>query len=75
MASICVGYLSLPGFDIFLPDESVADLISTGCYAVLDYAVCFWSSRLQECLKHAIDQKDGMILIEVLSKFLESQYR
>ncbi|RDH35927.1 hypothetical protein BDQ94DRAFT_139423 [Aspergillus welwitschiae] len=75
MASLCVGYLSLPGFEIFLPDESVADLISTGYYAVLDYAVCFWSSRFQECLKHAIDQKDGMILIEVLSNFLESQYR
>ncbi|GCB21141.1 hypothetical protein AAWM_04026 [Aspergillus awamori] len=73
MASLCVGYLSLPGFEIFLPDESVADLISTGYYAVLDYAVCFWSSRLQECLKHAIDQKDEKQYTQLVRNIWEMQ--
>lgn len=75
MASLCVGYLALPGFETFLPDESVADLIGTGYYAFLDYAACFWSSHLQEGLKRTIDRKEAMMLIEVLSKFLESHYR
>ncbi|OJI88606.1 hypothetical protein ASPTUDRAFT_134937 [Aspergillus tubingensis CBS 134.48] len=75
MASLCVGYLALPGFEIILADESVADLLSTGYYAFLDYAVCFWSFHLQEGLKGTIDREDAMTLIGVLSKFLESHYR
>ncbi|GAT24770.1 hypothetical protein RIB2604_01806010 [Aspergillus luchuensis] len=75
MASLCVGYLALPGFEIILPDESVTDFISTGYYAFLDYAVCFWSFHLQEGLKGTIDREDAMTLIGFLSKFLESHYR
>ncbi|PWY71403.1 hypothetical protein BO83DRAFT_379245 [Aspergillus eucalypticola CBS 122712] len=75
MASLCVGYLALPGFEIILPDESVSDLLSTGYYAFLDYAVCFWSFHLQEGLKGTKDREDALTLIGVLSKFLESHYR
>ncbi|KAJ5189548.1 hypothetical protein N7491_005878 [Penicillium cf. griseofulvum] len=75
MARLCVGYLALPGFEISQPDESILVLINHGYYAFLDYAACFWSTHLQEGLKYSIDRETAVLMVEVLSKFLESHYR
>ena len=75
LASLCVGYLSLPGFDLRLTDTDIKRLIEGGYYTLVDYAARHWLDHLQEGLKHIIDRVSVLSLIGNISKFLESHYR
>ncbi|KAJ5959494.1 uncharacterized protein N7479_006644 [Penicillium vulpinum] len=75
MASLCLGYLALPGFDMLLTDSSVDDLLKIGYYAFLDYAACYWSGHLEASLAGRVDGAAVHAIICVLERFLDSHYR
>ncbi|KAJ5737724.1 ankyrin repeat-containing protein [Penicillium malachiteum] len=75
MASLCLGYLSLPAFYGSLGDESVKDLLSLGYYAFLDYAVRYWTSHLKSMLTNSVDEAGAISVINLLQQFLSMHYR
>ncbi|KAJ5626588.1 hypothetical protein N7528_004015 [Penicillium herquei] len=75
MASLCVGYLSLPGFYGFLSDESVKELLNNGYYAFLDYAVRYWTSHLKSGLTTSADETVTISVISLLQDFLSMHYQ
>ncbi|KAJ6002782.1 hypothetical protein N7451_005329 [Penicillium sp. IBT 35674x] len=75
MASLCVGYLSLPAFYGLLGDESVREFLNYGYYAFLDYAACHWLSHVQVGLSSRADEGIVKPLINLLQEFLTIHYR
>lgn len=75
MASLCVGYLSLPGFWGLLSDFSIKELLNDGYYAFLDYAACHWTSHVQAGLSSRIDEGIVNALTVPLHQFLTIHYR
>ncbi|KAJ6150201.1 hypothetical protein N7471_001400 [Penicillium samsonianum] len=75
MASLCLGYLGLPGFEMLLTDSSVEDLLKIGYYAFLDYAACYWPGHLEASLVGCVDEETVNPIVCVLQRFLDSHYR
>lgn len=75
MASLCVGYLSLPGFYDHLGDASVKELLNCGYYAFLDYAACYWVAHLRAGMGPGLDEASVKSLINCLQPFLDAHHR
>lgn len=75
MASLCVGYLSFPGFYDMLDDESVNELLHNGYYAFLDYAACYWAYHLKSGLELGINEISSQELINFLRMFMDTHRR
>ncbi|KAJ6007433.1 ankyrin repeat-containing protein [Penicillium herquei] len=75
MATLCLGYLSLPGFYGALGDDSVTELLNHGYYAFLDYAVRYWTSHLKSGLTTGVNETSKISMINSLQEFLSMHYR
>jgi hypothetical protein len=75
MASLCVGYLSLPGFNSFLGDDSVRQLLQHGYYAFLDYASCYWVAHIKAGVASGMDKTSARSLANLLQSFLSTHHR
>ena len=75
MASLCLGYLSLPGFDGLLEEDCIKELIYNGYYAFLEYAACHWVSHLKVALQSGINGESAKLLIHYSQTFLDAHYR
>ncbi|KUM66280.1 hypothetical protein ACN42_g775 [Penicillium freii] len=75
IASLCLGYLALPGFEAVLAEPSVEDLLKIGYYAFIDYAACYWTSHLRAGLTHGVPEQSTDKIIGHIQRFIGSHHR
>ena len=75
IASLCLGYLALPGFEAVLAEPSVEDLLKIGYYAFVDYAACYWTSHLRAGLTRGVPEQSTGKIIGHLQRFIGSHHR
>jgi hypothetical protein len=75
IASLCMGYLALPGFEGILADSSVEDLLKIGYYAFVDYAACYWTSHLRAGIAYGVPEQCTGKFMHHLQRFIDSRYR
>ncbi|KAJ5415725.1 ankyrin repeat-containing protein [Penicillium sp. CMV-2018d] len=75
IASLCLGYLALPGFEAVLAEPSVEDLLKIGYYAFVDYAACYWTSHLRAGLTHGVPEQSTGKIIGHIQRFIGSHHR
>jgi hypothetical protein len=51
LASLCIGYLSFPGFESDRNDAELAIFVRLGYYGFFDYAYAYWSHHLDACVR------------------------
>lgn len=74
MATICVSYLSFPGFDVDIAVTDIETLIQSGYYGFSDYAYAYWSRHLDVCLRMENSKESLREICEALEGFLESHW-
>jgi len=73
IAKLCIGYLSLPGFEADLESCTIRANLLHGYYAFLDYALVYWCRHLEKALA-AIPTPTGSTvadLSEAIEVFLD----
>jgi hypothetical protein len=48
LASLCVGYLTFPGFEAHVEQSEIRDYLSLGIYGFTEYAYAYWSRHLEK---------------------------
>ncbi|KAK3316036.1 hypothetical protein B0H66DRAFT_560170, partial [Apodospora peruviana] len=76
LSSLCVNYLNFPGFKKH-ELQCTKDLVQSGYYAFMDYAVAYWVRHLETALVSFSDKNDQDIqnLAESLEVFIELHYQ
>src|ERR1700760_4287276 len=60
LARLCMGYLSLDGFDLRLSDANLLDYANQGYYAFFDYALAYWAFHLEMSIKALADDAEKL---------------
>jgi uncharacterized Zn-finger protein len=68
LSSLCIDYLNLPGFYA----QNINELIFTGYYAFMDYAIAFWLRHLEAGIIGFEDFEDEIAEEETMGVFSES---
>jgi hypothetical protein len=48
LTSLCVGYLTFPGFEAHVEQSEIRDYLSLGYYGFTEYAYAYWSRHLEK---------------------------
>jgi hypothetical protein len=68
LSSLCIDYLNLPGFYA----QNIDELIFTGYYAFMDYAIAFWIRHLEAGIIGFEKDEDEIAENEIMRIFSES---
>jgi len=73
IAKLCIGYLSLPGFEADLESCTIEANLLDGYYAFLDYALVYWCRHLEKALAAIPTPTGGTVadLSEAIEVFLD----
>lgn len=67
LANLCIDYLNLPGFYT----QNMDELIFTGYFAFLDYAIAFWVRHLEAGII-GVEEEDELVEDEIMKPFSET---
>ena len=67
LANLCIGYFNLPGFYT----QNMDELIFTGYFAFLDYAIAFWVRHLEAGII-GVEEEDELVEDEIMKPFSET---
>ncbi|KAF2661287.1 hypothetical protein K491DRAFT_748233 [Lophiostoma macrostomum CBS 122681] len=76
LALLCVGYLSLPGFDQVIPHSVIRARVFQGYYCFLEYAFAYWGQHVERAAlsRKSNDEKEDCELAEAVDVFIDMHW-